>query len=397
MPLLSDMIPFGDFWADGKSLQKIEDKEIPAWLEKCPKENAKQITYYRNTGGLRRRLVALYKAALNLARLHTNGLVYGDISPNNIFISNDLNYSDVWLIDADNLRFESESGIGVYTPGYGAPELVQRKSSGTTRADCHAFAVLAFGMLSMVHPFVGKKVDGEDSDWADTEPNNEFGDIQEQAYAGLLPYIDDLNDDSNSNGNGFPRALVLTDGLKRICQRTFGDARTEFWKRPTMLQWAEVLAEAVDQVVQCSECQMSWYYDVQDDTCPYCGQPKPSMLILDVFRQQDTLIKIKTFANEIKNEIKEKIEIPLHIFTSFTVSNSSENGLIVQNNTDHITLQPTGKVNVSFAVGENNGGQFTQLKHNTVLPRKMFAQDVWMRTDDTDVLKLIRCTITEVN
>jgi hypothetical protein len=52
-------------------------------------------------------------------------MVYGDISPNNIFISEGMNDTSVWLIDADNIRFEILAGGSVvYTkirrPGAGS-------------------------------------------------------------------------------------------------------------------------------------------------------------------------------------------------------------------------------------------------------------------------------------
>ena len=226
MQLLSEMVPFSHFWLDGKSAEKIGIDDIPEWL--LPKDEneknellknpaqlkpIKELLHYRNTGGLRRRLHALYKCASLLARLHGNSMIYGDISPNNIFISEGLDDSSVWLIDADNIRFEITSGGSVvYTPKYGAPELVQGKDGGRPSSDCHAFAVVAFYLLSLIHPFVGKKVDGtDDCDWADED--NDDGDVEDKAYAGLFPWVDDQDDDSNSSDSGLPRSLLLTEKL----------------------------------------------------------------------------------------------------------------------------------------------------------------------------------------
>ena len=114
-------------------------------------------------------------------------MVYGDISPNNIFISEGIDGSSVWLIDADNIRFEiTAGGSVVYTPKYGAPELVQGKDGGRPSSDCHAFAVVAFYLLSLIHPFVGKKVDGTDEgDWADEENDDE--DIEDKSLCRIVP------------------------------------------------------------------------------------------------------------------------------------------------------------------------------------------------------------------
>jgi serine/threonine protein kinase len=400
MQLLSDMQPLDNFDADGNSLQKITDEDIPQWLSQCQKDTAKNIVYYCKTGGLRRRLIALQNAAVNLARIHTNGLVYGDVSPNNVFISSDENYSEVWFIDADNLRFARESVTGgVYTPKFGAPELVQRKAGSSFRTDCHAFATMTFRMLSILHPFIGKKIDGDDSDWADTEPSNDFVNLDEQAYAGLFPWIDDENDDSNSNEGGFPRILVLTDALKRICQRTFGESRTEFWKRPVMLQWAEVLADAVDRVVKCPECKMSYYYDVQGKVCPYCDHTKPAMLLLESFHWSG-IKKSLTKRNVLAKEINEQqIEVPLNFFTSFKLSQHNVIGLTVNCEKEIIEIKPNETLALSLAIPKEASGQFKRLRNNSVytLKKTTLAKEIWLRTDNTATPRLIRCTIKKDN
>ena len=78
--------------------------EIPKWLAAIPdKDVALLLFHYADTGSTRRRLFALSKCASILARLHSAGLVYGDISPNNVFVG-DGDSREVWLIDADNLQ-----------------------------------------------------------------------------------------------------------------------------------------------------------------------------------------------------------------------------------------------------------------------------------------------------
>lgn len=78
---------------------------------------------YVKTGGLSRRLKILARLARVLAELHGRGLAYGDLSPANVFASQSLEYSEVWLIDADNVASQSRDGQqGVFTPDYGAPK-----------------------------------------------------------------------------------------------------------------------------------------------------------------------------------------------------------------------------------------------------------------------------------
>jgi DNA-binding helix-hairpin-helix protein with protein kinase domain len=206
-------------------------------------------------------------------------LVYGDISPNNVFLG-DGKSREVWLIDADNLRFErSEGGNAVYTPHYGAPEIVQGREQSRPRTDCWAFAVMAFGTLALCHPFIGKKVLEPDSDaggW-DAEPAADGvpADLDEQAYAGYLPFIDDDDDDTNAAVSGLPRELVTTTGLRRLFQETFGVGRTQPHRRPLMLFWTIELARAFDQTLVCPECKMSYFAD-DYEKCPYCDTSRPA-------------------------------------------------------------------------------------------------------------------------
>lgn len=288
MRLLNGMKPFEAFEMNSttqKSLKEAVDSgnlECPEWLTKIPDQKGLlRLLNYTRTGSTRRRLFALSQCASILARLHSAGLVYGDISPKNVFVGEGES-RDVWLIDADNLRIEMrEGGTAVYTPHYGAPEIVQGRDQARPRTDCWAFAVLAFQTLSLCHPFIGKKVLKPDSDEAgwDAEPaeSGAPADLDEQAYAGYLPFIDDKDDDTNAAvpGLSLPRELVATPRLIRLFQETFGFGRTQPHRRPAMMFWALELARAFDQLVTCPNCEMSYFADKHRE-CPYCNAQRPA-------------------------------------------------------------------------------------------------------------------------
>ena len=290
MRLLSGMKPFGAFDLDGKTKKELEDQKtvLPKWLKGIPdKEMALRLLHYANTGSTHRRLFALSKCASILARLHTAGIVYGDISTNNAFIGEGA-ARDVWLIDADNMCFEHLSGgVSVYTPKYGAPEVVRGTDSSRPRSDCWAFAVMAFKTLALCHPFIGKIVlepDDDNGSW-DAEPvaDGITADLDEQAYAGYFPFVDDEDDDSNQSVDGLPRALVATSGLRRLFQETFGAGREYPHRRPAMAFWALELAKAFDHTLECSECKMSFYAD-DHESCPYCGEERPAFVRIKTSR-----------------------------------------------------------------------------------------------------------------
>ena len=284
MRLLNCMKPFGVFDLDGKAKKKLEERkpEIPQWLAGIPdKEMAWRLVQYADTGSTRRRQFALSKCASILARLHSAGLVYGDISPNNAFIGEDSS-GEVWLIDADNLRFELPSGgTSVYTPGYGAPEIVQGHDQSRPRTDCWAFAVMAFKILALCHPFIGKKVlapTDDEGGWdAEPEEDGAPADLDEQACAGYLPFVDDEDDDSNQGVGGLPRALVATPVLRLFFQETFGAGRKQPHRRPMMGFWALELARAFDHSLECRKCKMSYFADDTKE-CPYCGASRPAFI-----------------------------------------------------------------------------------------------------------------------
>jgi len=401
MQLLSEMVPFSQFWLDGQLAGKISSEDIPDWLSGMQEHEAKKLVHYYRTGGLKRRLVALYKCASVLARLHGSGLVYGDISPSNIFFSESTDDSSVWFIDADNIRFEiAERGSVVYTPKYGAPELVQGKDGGRPSSDVHAFAVVAFYLLSLIHPFIGKKVDGTDeSDWADSDSEDEG--IEDKAYAGYLSWVDDETDDSNSSTAGLPRSLLLTDELKKLFSLTFGTGRTKPWLRPSIYHWPAALAQAADLTVTCPVCTMSYYFDFKHpetgkNNCPYCKSPRPELLLIKSYSKgalNSNYNKIEwQFVQEFT--LGEKILIPRRVLDDFTLNNSDnpELSLEISMKEIHIVRMRQSKERLSVTVEGSSEGDFQNLLSQMKVKRSTAERQFWVYTH-MDSPRVISCSI----
>lgn len=233
--------------------------EMKCWqtLLSPPRDSRSLTDSYIKSGGLRRRLRLLAYCADALNQLHGKGLVYSDLSPYNVLISAAPEDEAVYLVDADNLRYESSPGSsGLHTRGYGAPEIVQGKSGVNTLTDAYAFAVLAFQTLTLVHPLLG--------DWVEAgEPE-----LQAQALAGEVPWVDHPEDSRNHTSQGFPRDMVLSPRLKELAGRVFLEGLNDPLKRPGIAEWAERLHTAADLTVQCLFCQGSYYY--AQDHCPWC-------------------------------------------------------------------------------------------------------------------------------
>ena len=106
-----------------------------------PKKVPSPIEWYSSTGGLRRRLRLLARAGDVLSALHGKSLVYSDPSPDNIFVSQSIDGHEVRLIDADNLHLCSTPGArAVFTPWYGAPELVLCESGPDSLTELYRLA-----------------------------------------------------------------------------------------------------------------------------------------------------------------------------------------------------------------------------------------------------------------
>ncbi len=246
---------------------------------------------YAVSGGARLRSEALGKTAAILARLHGRGLVYGDISSNNVFLAADNDERcTVWLIDADNLEYEKKRGMRVYTPSYGAPELVQGADGVRFVSDCHAFGVLVSYILTWVHPFHGQLLEDHDEDsWED--PNSSEMTMEQKANAGLLPWIDDPDDSSNRETHQskmLPRDVFLTEYLRSIFKVTFCEGRRVNQNRigsshrPTMAHWCKSLIQERDITLKCSKCGMSIPYQNDSVKCIGCDHEPLAPYILEL-------------------------------------------------------------------------------------------------------------------
>lgn len=242
---------------------------IKALLEAPP---ADLLRWHIDTGGLRRRLRLLAHAGEALAGLHARGVVYADVSHNNVFVSEPVSAVEAWLIDLDNLSYESDPKRAIHTLGYGAPEVVAGTAGCTSLSDAWAFAVLVWQALTLTHPFVGDLV------------NNAGPELEEQAFAGKLPWVRHSTDDRNACSAGLPPDLVLASRLLDLARQTFEAGLTDRKERPGVSKWVDRLHAAADQTVACPGC--SGTYFVTETACPWCDDPRPRMAPVQITRWQ---------------------------------------------------------------------------------------------------------------
>jgi len=238
-------------------------------LLKQPKNNSNLIGWYISTGGLRRRLKLLEKCADALHRLHSKGLVYCDISPKNIYVSEATDETNVYLIDVDNLIIETNTA-GFYTKWYAAPEVFRREHGNDSLTDVFSFAVVAYKTLAIDHPLLGDNI-------RDGDP-----DIEQQALIGDFPWIHHPVEDFNRSSAGLSSITekILSKGLMELFQRTFNSGLNDRQQRPSMSEWSRGLNKAYQFTIICNNCQGSFY--TNSDECPWCGAKRPNYVLAAV-------------------------------------------------------------------------------------------------------------------
>jgi len=235
-----------------------------------PTRGASPLRWYGETGGLRRRLRLLAHAGETLAALHGRGLAYGDLSPANVFVSSSPEHAESWLIDLDNLRHESDPANAVFTPGYGAPEVIRGRRGSTSLSDAWSFAVVGMEALRLVHPFVGDRV-------ADGEPE-----LEEAAFAAEVPWVEHATDASNRATAGISRERVINERLLDLARRAFEAPGHDPTTRPSVGEWVDRLHAAADQTLRCGGCRATFFANAVQ--CPWCGRARDRFVLAVVRR-----------------------------------------------------------------------------------------------------------------
>ena len=271
-------------------------------------------------GSLKKKLTVLKKLAEILLRLHGKGLVYCDLSPNNIFISKRAQDNEVWLIDSDNIVYENKIKRSIGTPGYRAPEIALGKPN-SIKSDIYSFALIAFEYLTGNQPFEANDYDSDD-DWDDWDDNDltesEKGDTQ---------YVYEFGNDAKGR---LPLDFVCTRTMQTLFLRTFNaNGRNKPSGRPSALEWVTALEAACNSVCTC-ECE--YPHDFLADDCAWCkhlNKPTENICVYkltaayipqeqkgcwdetDKGDDDKCFIKSKYFSCERNRTVKKEIDIPI--------------------------------------------------------------------------------------
>lgn len=321
MSFLEKMMSFEDTFK--KILLPEKDEVINSWLKNFDTEENKVLFNdfysYQKTGGKRRRLLAYLKSGITMAKLHTNGLVYCDFSTNNVFISENIEYNNVYFIDADNLNFQEYTKKEAYTtPGFAAPEVINGGGC-TYYSDDYSLILSFFWDLVELHPFKGKRL--EEGDFDETEI------LEQQAMDGILPWIRDKEDDSNFKDNETYELLVRENSeLDNLFDRTFSQkGKEKKLTRPTSFELTYEIVKELDRTIKCKNCEMEYVIRNEGNKCSWCDCTHNKILKVNTFKlyPNGKKNKIWDFMKEIKID-KDEISIPVRIAEDFLIDRLEE-------------------------------------------------------------------------
>lgn len=254
-------------------LASLLDSFIEAAATTSEDDPAPHIADYLAQGGLQRRIHILCQLARTLNQLHSRGMLYGDLSPANIFVSDDPSHAETWLIDCDNISYECHSGLSIHTPDYGAPEVVRGEALLSSLTDCWSFVVIAWQLLTHNHPLKGELIE-------DGEPE-----LEDAALRGEYPWIGDEAEVENACYNNLPLQLIEHSELLPLFRLTFEAGRTCPRARPDMARWLAALSALEEQLYRCPDCAGNTLIpapSVAEEPleCFFCGTPADDSLVM---------------------------------------------------------------------------------------------------------------------
>ena len=242
-----------------------------------------------------------------LRKVHLNGLIFTDLSPNNIMVHRSEN--QIVFIDTDNTRRRTDLYNGVLgTQGYMAPEVYRKPDIDlamqnnidpkilsncgrlTTESDIFSAAVIAFQLLTLEHPFIGDEV---------IEGTAEE---EERALEIKTDYIF-KEGTTNTSTHGITTKFneITTPEIRKLFYRTFVDGKEKPALRPTAEEFLEAFQKAYDQIITCPHCGFSRLYSYDDENiCINCEQPldtKVSIVIYNVFKDLNRAEAINSIGN----------------------------------------------------------------------------------------------------
>lgn len=234
--------------------------------------------WFKDTGGLRKRLRIAANVAGTVSSLHARGLVYGDLQRSNVMASSSAAAARSVLIDADNIDYEGQPTSIVGTPGFVPLEVLERSEPLrlTRSQDCWALGVLVFWLLTANHPFV-------DADVRSLPPGRRMVNPSPERF------IDRAVGEMHAAGPG--PGWALSPALRRAARQTFTSGCTDPDARVSARRWRLLLERAHRHTVV---CKCGWSQFPRNQSCAYCGKRLRAELTYACWSAPDALAPIIT-------------------------------------------------------------------------------------------------------
>jgi eukaryotic-like serine/threonine-protein kinase len=320
--------------------------------------------WWYETGGLKKRILILKGIAETLVKLHSRGLIYGDFSLSNIFVSKDKEYSEIFFIDSDNITHESKVGTAVYTPGYAAPEIIQtdnhQATSGfDTYTDDFSLTIIAYQLLTLNHPFIGDYVN-------DGEPE-----LEEKAYLGEIPWVNHRTDNINATESGIPSSLTISKKMMNAFQQTFENGITQKIDRTSSFKWTEILSGALDAIIECQNksCIQNFFFS-KDLICPFC---KEQMNFVGMARIHPLIKKMK---DEVKYEFSVNLADIQNIGEVLSIKIMTPNKYLVFTENDFLLNSSNRQLFKIKLKSDSVHIKGVDLKRVSIISNKKYKKDV---------------------
>lgn len=295
-------------------------------------------SWYTGAYNLKKRyqiMVSLFNA---LRDIHLAGLIFTDLSPNNIMVKKDEN--QLVFIDTDNTRRRTDSYSGVLgTPGYMAPELYRNVESLakeenigsellskcgkiTPDSDIFSAAVIAFRLLTLQHPFIGDIID-------DGTPEDE-----ERALRIETDYIfKEGTDNISTYGLTTKFNEITTPKIRELFYRTFVDSKANPSLRPTDVEFAEAFREGLDLIEKCPKCGFQKIFNLSDhNECINCGKDLDNRVLIRIytsFKKNSNIDVINGIGEcpeyDLDEESIEKNMDPSYLLSTIVLEEGKEN------------------------------------------------------------------------
>lgn len=272
-----------------------------------PEDAEKFDDWYVNRYTFKKRYQIICNLFSSLREIHLAGLIFTDLSPNNIMVHNKQN--QIVFIDTDNTRRRTDLYNGVLgTPGYMAPEvyrsvdideaqknkinsnLLSRSGRLSPETDVFSAAIIAFQILTLQHPFIGDVIE------------NGTPEDEEAALEIKTDYIFKENT-TNTSSYGLTSKFedITTEEIRKLFYRTFVTGKENPALRPTAEEFLEAFQNALDAIVVCPNCGFSRLYKFNEvNECINCGKQlkdKAFIVIYNVFQNMTRADGINCIGN----------------------------------------------------------------------------------------------------